>query len=184
VTRDQTNGAPGTGGPLGRLLRVVGIIEDWLCYMLLVALVVTTSLQVFTRYVLNAPLTWTEEVARMLFLWLIFLGSAFIVKRSSHISIDILARLLPPVPRRWLAILTHGITLAILTVLAVKGIQLLRITGQSASPALDIPWVYVYAAFPLGMLLMAIRYATALVQLLRTPGETPLGAAERVEAPL
>jgi TRAP-type C4-dicarboxylate transport system permease small subunit len=164
--------------------RAVEAVEDWLCYLLLVALVVTTSLQVFTRYVLNAPLTWTEEVARMLFVWLIFLGSAFIVKRGSHISIDILTRVLSPVPRRRLAILTHGITLAILGVLTVKGVQLLRITGQSASPALDIPWVYVYAAFPLGMLLMSLRYGAALVRLLVSPGAAPPGAGEGAEAPL
>jgi TRAP-type C4-dicarboxylate transport system permease small subunit len=142
---------------------------------LLVALVVVTSLQVFTRYVLNAPLTWTEELARMLFTWIVFLGAALLLKRGSHITIDILARSLAPGPRRWLLVVSHLITLTVVGILAVKGFRLVQITGASESPALGIPWVYVYAAFPIGMSLMALRYARALVGLVRLRGG-PTGA--------
>ena len=141
--------------------------EEVVCYGLLVVLVVVTSLQVFTRYVLNAPLGWTEEAARMLFTWIIFIGAALIVKRGSHISIDILVKVLPPGPRRWLLVVSQLVTLAVVTILAVKGFQFLQITGISASPALGIRWACVYAAFPIGMSLMAVRYALALVGLLR-----------------
>jgi TRAP-type C4-dicarboxylate transport system permease small subunit len=159
----------GGRGPLAQFVRVVAHAEEIVCYTFLVLLVVTTSLQVFTRYVLNMPFTWTEEVARMLFTWIVFLGAALIVKRSSHISIDIVVKALPPGPRRWLRVVSHLITLVIVVTLAVKGVQLLQITGASASPALNIPWVYIYAAFPLGMALMAVRYGQGLLRLLRSP---------------
>jgi TRAP-type C4-dicarboxylate transport system permease small subunit len=153
--------------------------EEVICYGLLVGLVVVASLQVFTRYVLNAPLTWTEELARMLFTWINFLGAALIVKKSSHISIDFLVKILPPGPRRWMLILSHSVILAVVLILAVKGFRLLQITGASESPALNVPWVYVYAAFPIGMALMAFRYGQMLLMLLRgvepaaVPGDAP-----------
>ncbi len=179
---DQTAaGRPGGCRLPGRLRAWAGQLEEYCCYLLLLALVVTTSLQVFTRYILNSPLTWTEEVARMLFTWLIFLGSAFIVKHSSHIVIDVLTNALPAAPRRWLLLVSHLVTLTVLGLLAVKGIQLLVITGQSSSPALDIPWVYVYAAFPVGMLLMFVRYAAAFLCLLR--GAAPAPPAAATDAP-
>jgi TRAP-type C4-dicarboxylate transport system permease small subunit len=161
---------------------VLDSAEEAICYSLLVALVVVTSLQVFTRYVLNAPFTWTEELARMLFTWIVFLGAALLLKGSSHITIDILARSLAPRPRRWLLVVSHLITLSVVGVLAVKGFRLLQITGASESPALGIPWVYVYAAFPVGMTLMALRYARALIGLLRTAG-VPGAAAGGLAAP-
>jgi TRAP-type C4-dicarboxylate transport system permease small subunit len=178
----------GGGRSLLALLRwTIFHAEEIVCYSFLGLLVVTTSLQVFTRYVLNRPFTWTEEVARMLFTWIVFLGGAFIVKRSSHISIDILAKALPPWPRRWLSVASRLITLAVVATLAVKGFRLLQITGASASPALNIPWVYVYAAFPLGMALMAVRYGQGLVRLLREPiaeDGNQEGALPPVEPPL
>ena len=156
----------------GWLRRSLGSFEEYFCYLLLVVLVVTTSLQVFTRYVLNAPLSWTEELARILFIWITFIGAAVIAKRSGHISIDFVTNLLPPGARRWVLVAAHAASVAILLLLGVKGVALLRITGISASPALGIPWAHVYAAFPVGMFLMAARYAGAMVRLLRRPAET------------
>jgi TRAP-type C4-dicarboxylate transport system permease small subunit len=89
------------------------------------------------------------------------------VKRSSHISIDILVKVLPPAPRRWLCVVSQLITLTVVTILAIKGFRLLQITGMSESPALGIRWAYVYAAFPIGMSIMAARYACGLIALLR-----------------
>ena len=159
-----------------RLWGVLAVAEEAICYSFLALLVVITSLQVFTRYVLNAPLSWTEEAARMVFTWIIFIGAALIVKRGSHISIDYLAKILPAAPRRWLLLVSHAFTLAVVLILAVKGFRLLQITGASESPALGIPWVYVYAAFPIGMSLMALRYAAALVALWRGGADTPTTA--------
>ena len=161
----------------GWLRRSLGSLEEYFCYLLLVVLVVTTSLQVFTRYVLNAPLSWTEELARILFIWITFIGAAVIAKRSGHISIDFVTNLLPSRARRWVLVAAHAVSLAILLLLGVKGVALLRITGTSASPALGIPWAYVYAAFPVGMFLMAARYAGTLVRLLRRPVETRQGTS-------
>ncbi len=160
-----------------RLWRLLAFAEEAICYSFLALLVVITSLQVFTRYVLNAPLSWTEEAARMVFTWIIFIGAALIVKRGSHISIDYLAKILPAAPRRWLLTLAHAFTLAVVLTLAVKGVHLLQITGASESPALGIRWVYVYAAFPIGMFLMAVRYAAALIAMWRggAPGPTAVG---------
>ena len=168
-------GATRGGGLSGWLRRTAGSLEEYFCYLLLVVLVVTTSLQVFTRYVLNAPLSWTEELARILLIWITFIGAAVIAKRSGHISIDFVTNLLLSRARRWVLVAAHAASVAILLLLGVKGIALLRITGISASPALEIPWTHVYAAFPVGMFLMAARYAGALVRLLRRPVETEQG---------
>ncbi len=49
-------------------------------------------LQVFRRYVLNAPLSWPEEFAVLMFGWMIFLGAALVQRATGHISIDVLRR--------------------------------------------------------------------------------------------
>jgi hypothetical protein len=111
--------------------------------------------------------------------WWATVGAALIVKRSSHISIDAATNLLPPGPRRWVLALAHVITLVILSILAVKGFQFLRTTGISASPALGVPWVYVYLAFPIGMSLMVVRYGHSLVLLFRPSTPRDSGLVDR-----
>lgn len=64
--------------------------------VLFALLVITTTWQVFTRQVLNAPSTWSEEFAKLLFVWLAFLGSAFLFGERGHIAVDFLARKLSP----------------------------------------------------------------------------------------
>jgi TRAP-type C4-dicarboxylate transport system permease small subunit len=149
------------------LRRGGGHLEEAICYGCLVLLVVVVSLQVFTRYLLAASFTWTEEAARILFIWMVLFGAALVAKRSAHISIDFFVSLLPPAARRRAEAAAHLVTLAIVAVLGVTGVRLLAITGSSASPALGIPWAAVYAALPLAMGLLALRTARALARLLR-----------------
>jgi len=178
---DLARPQPGKRPVRSRLWMVLDSAEEVICYSLLGGLVIVATLQVFTRYVLNAPFTWTEELARMFFTWINFLGAALIVKKSSHISIDFLVKILPPGPRRWMLVLSHGVILAVVLILAVKGFRLLQITGASESPALNIPWAYVYAAFPIGMSLMALRYGQMLFSLLR--GVEPASLAGTTPSP-
>jgi TRAP-type transport system small permease protein len=56
----------------------------------LAASVVLVSFQIFLRFVFNTPLTWTEEVDRYLFVWVVYLGSAVAVAKKAHIRVTIL----------------------------------------------------------------------------------------------
>lgn len=63
--------------------------------VLFAVLVITTSWQVISRQILNAPSTWSEEFAKICFVWLTFLGSAFLFGERGHIAVDFLACKLP-----------------------------------------------------------------------------------------
>jgi len=65
------------------------IICSLLCVFIIV-LVAVTFLQVLCRFVFHIPIVWSEEVVRMGFVWLIFLGSAIAVKEGTHLNLDIL----------------------------------------------------------------------------------------------
>ena len=67
-------------------------------------------LQVFMRYVVNQPLTWSLEVCLIAYLWIVFWGAAFLVRERDHVAFNMLYVSAPPAVRRGLAILA---TLAI-----------------------------------------------------------------------
>ena len=88
---------------------------DGFAYLLLVSatlvMVISILLQVFFRYVMNAPLYWSEEIARYAFVWLVFIGAAIASKRGSHIGVDYVVMHLPEVPKNVLAILVNLLVL-------------------------------------------------------------------------
>src|SRR5699024_225552 len=62
---------------------------------LLLAIFAMIIFQVFTRYVLNTPLSWSEELARLMVVWLSLLVVGFLASRNAHIAVDLLAVYLP-----------------------------------------------------------------------------------------
>ena len=63
-------------------------IWDDFTLFLFICLLVAATLQVLSRYVLEAPLPWTEELARFLLVWVAFLGSASVARRKMHIAVE------------------------------------------------------------------------------------------------
>lgn len=76
------------------LLALVSIV-------LFALMVVVAVWQVFTRQVLNDPSTWSEELSRLFFVWLTFIGGAFLFGERGHIAVDFLARRLSPTGQVW-----------------------------------------------------------------------------------
>src|SRR5262245_1680277 len=97
---EQTLSSPPVAPPaLPRLSRIVGALDlalEAVTGSLLAATVIICLIQVFCRYVLNNSLSWPEEMARWAFVWLVFVGSAMLTRRSGHIAIDLLPRALSP----------------------------------------------------------------------------------------
>ena len=119
------------------------------CILLILTTVVVTLTQVFFRYVLNASLSWPEELARWAFVWMVFLGMALGVHRNSHIAIDVLRRNLGD---RWQSI--H--TIFMQAVICATSIALLKYgwtmvsRASYVSPALEWHFRYLYSAVPCG----------------------------------
>lgn len=80
----------------GRAARIVASAEDTLAFASFVALGVVVFLQFFTRYALNSPLGWTEEIARYLLTVSAYFGCVVALRRNSHIRLELAEKRLPP----------------------------------------------------------------------------------------
>ena len=140
-----------------RVLDWVERIFLWAGVVLLAAMFLVVCLQVFTRYVLLSPLSWTEETGRYLFAWASFLGSAVLVGRSEHFSIDLIVRLLPPRTRRGLRI---GVTLLVIgfaLLMVIYGLSVSRRLLTASSPVLQVSLGVVYGIIPISGLYMFLH---------------------------
>lgn len=120
-------------------------------------LVLDVLWQVFSRYVLSSPSSFTDELAGYLLIWVSLLGAAYVAGKREHLAIDILLQKSGPERQRMLRILIQSVILAFsATVLVIGGSWLVytRFYLGVKSAALQIPLGYVYTVLPVSGLLI------------------------------
>jgi len=113
--------------------------------------------QVLLRFVLRTPAAWTEELATIAYVWVIFWGTAFCVPLATHVAVDfIVPRFAPPLRRVLYAL---GLAaLALCFVWALPGTaDYLRFIMRERTPVLDLPFGIVYAVFLAAALAVVLR---------------------------
>lgn len=171
------------------MLRIVNYIElvwRWveqgiyaIIILLMGALVAVTSYQVFSRYVLNQPLTWSEELSRYMFVWIVFLAAWAAFKEGRHLGMDILSMRLPKLWRLYAGILVDLVVLGFLITVLWIAPAILSVTSLQASAVLKIPMNYVYLAFPAASALMTIEILLGwLNPRRRSPGQMHVTTTE------
>ena len=132
---------------------------------LIAAVLGAVLLGVARRYLFGAPLSWTDELSAVLFVWAVFWTAAFAVPLSEHVAFDLVIDLLPPGARRAI-----GITVSLLVGLALlaalpKTIGFVAFLWRERTPALQWRLDYVYACFPLFMGAAALRFLWQVLRL-------------------
>jgi TRAP-type C4-dicarboxylate transport system permease small subunit len=141
------------------MLKFLKNLDDYLAMIAMAFIILLACANVFMRYVIGNPWGWVEEVTIFTFVWLTMLGAASVVKAEGHCSIDVLARKLPPGPKRVLDMFVHLCTMATLALLIWYGLDLALSAGGKTTPMLGIPYTYVDIAVPLGSAFMMMHYA-------------------------
>ena len=141
-------------------------LEEFIIVPLIFAMSVIIFIQVIMRYVFQNSLTWSEELARYLFVWLVYFSVSFTARRQKHIRIDAAINLYPKKLRPYVEILSEVIVLAFSIFIAVTGVTVFNKIAWSGqmSPAMGIPMQFVYAAPMIGLALTAIRQIQTIVQ--------------------
>jgi TRAP-type C4-dicarboxylate transport system permease small subunit len=134
-------------------------LEMGIGVVLILVIAVVLSIQVFMRYVMDASLSWSEELARYLFIWLIYIGISYGAKVMRHIKIDAGLYLFPKAARPFVVIIGDLVFLAFCGVVIWYSYQLVlrQIMIEQHSPAMNIPMWMVYAAPMVGFALTAVR---------------------------
>jgi TRAP-type C4-dicarboxylate transport system permease small subunit len=129
-------------------------LVDGMVILILAALVVDVFISICCRYVLNLPLAWSEELARILLVWLTFIGGAAASRRNKHLNIDDLFNKLNPKAQKATSFLINALASLFLVFLIVKGISMAWEFRNHLTEALQIPTTFLYLAIPVGSLLM------------------------------
>lgn len=137
-------------------LRLLSRFVEGLVILGATVIVTIVTIEVVLRYIFGLSLIFTEELARYLMVWIVFLGGALAVKDDSHIRINVLIQRLSPRLGQLVRIIAHGLTMLLLVVLTVEGTKILPRQLDQMCITIDTSMFYFYLAIPVGSILMII----------------------------
>lgn len=132
--------------------------------VLLVIIAVIVNWGVFCRYVLFAPLPWSEQIPKYAMIWMGFLGASVGISRNRHIGFDILVTRLPSMIRKTIIIAGRILILFFLVMMTIYGVFFSFAVGfSSKAPMLPIPMFYLFLAVPVGGIFMILQAFIRLI---------------------
>lgn len=146
-------------------------LEEYFLVVTMIAMVVIIFLQIVMRYVFNNSLSWSEEIARYIFLWQIWVGLSYGVKCSKHIRVEIIKYYLSSKGKKIVEIIATIIWIAFGIFLFYRaGVVMNKVyaSGQLA-PATSLPMWIPYASVFVGVGLMLFRLFQKAFYDIKTP---------------
>lgn len=108
--------------------------------VMFLTIVILTLVQVFARYLLNSPLLWSEELARLLLVWVVFLGGAVVCWDGRHLNVD-----------TFFTRSSSRLRIVMRTVNAIIALCFLAVLAWSSLPLIELEWIINMGAIPISM---------------------------------
>lgn len=131
-------------------------------------LFMVTFLQVVFRFVFKSPLAWSQDIIRLCFTYLVFMGAAWCVREKAHLNIDVLVSSLAPKIRAALEIVINTALCGFFIFLAYYGWMFAVTGGTQLAPYLPIPMFYYYLSVPISAVLMLYYMILQLIQQIKS----------------
>lgn len=155
------------------VFRMIDRILDVMLSVILSAMTAVVAANVFCRFVLQFSISWGDELAQVLMVWLTFLGAAAATREKAHYAFDYLVRNLPRRAKKAFRVVTQLVCIGAILILLWYSGQVTWGIRRWIMPATEINRAFVYGACPVGCLLMLMYALRNLVE--------DLGARVQVE---
>lgn len=150
----------------GRLLDLVDKSIKWLSVGAMAFMLFLTFANVVGRYVFHNSIEFSEELSRFLFVWVVFLGAAVIIKDKGHVAVSFLSsKLEGTLGGKALEIFIGVAGFLFIGIVFSGGMTLSRMMNMYSSPTLGIPMGYIYWAIPLGSGIMFVHHTINFVKI-------------------
>ncbi|MGE0085475.1 MAG: TRAP transporter small permease [Desulfococcaceae bacterium] len=152
---------------LDKTSQTVNRCTEFLLFVLGISMALIVALQVFSRYVLNHSLFWSEELARFLLVWLSFLGASSAYHRGVHPGVDVFFVRMPQSLQKISLILVHTVSLSLFGIMIFFGCRFAWFVRAQISPALLMPKWIIMSIIPISGALLALHGLSFLMSAFR-----------------
>ena len=143
--------------PLSNIAKMLKKAADLVGGFLYIALFITFVVQVGARFGFNRPLMWTDELAVILYIWVVLWGAAFMVPENEQVRFGLIYDMVPPAVQKLMTITGH----VLIGGLAIWGLpaswSYISFMAREGTPVLGWPFMWVFLPFALLLVSLAVR---------------------------
>lgn len=139
--------------------------------LLIGAMMVWVFVQVIGRYAFNYTPSFGEELARYMFVWVVFLSLPVVAKKGGHMAIEMVTIRLRGSALKIVRVCADIFTIAFLLIMVFGGVKMVMLASFQISAALQISMSWVYCVIPFGCLIMLLNVVDSFIKLIRTPAD-------------
>ncbi len=140
-----------------RLDTLTARLERWMLIVLLTVMVVLGLLQIISRFVIKAPIMWSEALLMYMFVWSSFIGASLAVKEFSHFEVEIFVVRLPRMVRKILSLAVYSMIFAFALFMIWKGLFLVKLNQRQLMAMMPFTMSGPYVILPLSGTFIAIH---------------------------
>jgi TRAP-type C4-dicarboxylate transport system permease small subunit len=153
---DQPVRPPAPVAALGRLNSALLFVCRWIAITLVAVIAIIVSASVVMRYGFNSSLSWSEDAAKFLMVWLTFVAAPLGFRHGAHVSLELLPPL-PPLPQRIIRTIVHATVFGLMVMLTrFSWVFAWNGRSQVALTIGDISMFWIFLCMPIGCALMAL----------------------------
>ncbi len=140
-------------------LRKLDRLEEYLCIFLFTSLIALCLLQILFRFVVNFSLSWTEELARYIFILLVYIAASLAIAKDAHVRVEIIDSFVQGKHKYYLDQLVSIVWAIFIFYIGYEGIAIATeaLDIEQVTPAMELPAGIVYAMIPVCFTLMTFR---------------------------
>ena len=136
-------------GVLNKFSNAVNTLVEYIVAILMGLMTIIVFVQVLFR-LFAGSLPWSEELARYMMIYLVYMGASVGVKYGNHIAVEFLSTMLPKKGQEVLQIVVDLLSLVCFAVIIFYGFKVVNITMMQKSPAMQVKMGYIYFSLVLG----------------------------------
>ncbi len=159
-----------------KTLDVLERVINLLMATLMGAFTILILVQVTSRYIFNNTVTWSEQAARYLFIWMIFLGMPVLYRHGEHVGFTMVVERFPKKLQHTIRIVIHLLVLMFCVFWLIQAIDFCGRVSGKRMVGLGLPQIYIHSCQPVGASLMIVFVMECLIkdigQLLRKEAQT------------
>jgi len=133
-----------------RAFRAIDRSVEYVLFLTFLTFTLAGGLQVFNRFVLGLPLSWSEEFQKFGHVWMVMLAIPVAYRRGAHLGMDMLLHLLPARWQRAIGLLTEVLWLILALAIGRYTLAIMEVAKSQDSPGLGLPMHWVYAGMVIG----------------------------------
>ncbi len=138
------------------------------CIVIGLGFTVLVSSEVVSRFLIGQSISWVNGTARFLLVWFFMIGASLALRQGGHVALDVLGKMLPPVPRTIVYFLAQILTMTFLLELLWSGYVALNGAFPQTEGSLGISMAWVMSAFPVGFAFLIYHQIVLVISATRT----------------